>query len=74
MNKISDINTFEKVNFKELKELYLNNNEISDIKVFEKTLFKNPITIYLSGNKIEGKLINKNLGLNKKIKLKFTNY
>ena len=36
---ISDINVLEKVNFKELKELYLSKNNVSDIKVLEKVKF-----------------------------------
>ena len=40
-NKISDIQILEKVNFKELKELYLSNNKISDINILEKVNFKN---------------------------------
>ena len=32
-NKISDINILEKINFKELIELYLNNNKILDKQI-----------------------------------------
>ena len=39
INKISDINILEKVNFKELKILYLSNNPISNISIFNKVLF-----------------------------------
>ena len=32
--KLCDINIFEKVNFKELKELYLNDNELDELFQF----------------------------------------
>ena len=35
-NEILNINNLENANFKELKELNLNDNDISDIKVLEK--------------------------------------
>ena len=38
-NKITDINSLEKMNFKDLKELYLYSNNISDIKIMEKVKF-----------------------------------
>ena len=47
--KISDIKVLEKVDFKELKELYLSGNKISDIKVFD---FKELEKLDLSNNKI----------------------
>ena len=37
---IKDINILKKVNFKQLKELYLKNNIISDIEVLERVKFK----------------------------------
>ena len=37
---ISDIEVLENVNFKELKELYLQENKISDIGVLEKVKFE----------------------------------
>ena len=39
-NRISDINAFEKVNFNNLKELYLITNNISIINVFENVKFE----------------------------------
>ena len=51
-NKISDINIYEKVNFKELKELYLNNNKISDINILEKVNFKELKELNLCRNNI----------------------
>ena len=51
-NEISDINILEKVNFKELIRLYLNNNEISDIQVLEKVKFEKLEVLYLHRNKI----------------------
>ena len=51
-NEISDINVLEKVNFKELKELYLSYNKISDISVLEKVNFKELKELDLSGNEI----------------------
>ena len=47
-NKIYDINILTKVNFKELKELYLFSNDISDIKVFEKVEFDKLETLNIS--------------------------
>ena len=52
MNKISNIDILEKVNFKELKELYLNYNNISDIKVLENVKFEKLEKLDLSDNKI----------------------
>ena len=51
-NKISNIDVLEKVNFKELKGLYLAHNNISDIKVLEKVNFKKLEKLYLNGNEI----------------------
>ena len=52
-NNISDINILEKVNFKELKELYLgHNNFISDIKILEKVKFEKLEVLSLSENEI----------------------
>ena len=42
----------EKVNFKELEELYLSENEISDINILEKVNFKELKELDLSKNKI----------------------
>ena len=42
----------EKVNFKELKELYLSFNKITDINVLEKVNFKELKELDLSENKI----------------------
>ena len=53
MNKIEDINILEKVNFKELRPLNLNDNKISDIKVFERVNFKNLEIIYIKDNNID---------------------
>ena len=51
-NKIHNIDVLERVNFKELKELYLNGNEILDINVLEKVNFKRLDKLYLNGNRI----------------------
>ena len=40
MNRISSINIFVKVHFKELKVLDLSYNNISDIEIFENVEFK----------------------------------
>jgi len=48
-NKISDINVIEKVNFKELEKLLLNDNKISDIKVLDKVTF-NKLKVLTLGN------------------------
>ena len=45
----------EKVNFKELKELYLLRNSISDIKVLEKVKFEKLEILNLENNKISDK-------------------
>ena len=59
----------ENVNFKNLKELYLNNNNISDISIFKKVEFKKLELLNISNNEID---IKENdliiLGLNAKIK------
>ena len=47
------MNQFSKINFKELKKLYLNNNNISDIKVLEKVKFEKLEVLDLSENKID---------------------
>ena len=49
---MSNIDVLEKVNFKQLKELYLRNNEISDIKVLEKANFAKLEILDLSNNEI----------------------
>ena len=46
------LNELSKINFKELKKLYLNNNNISDIKVLEKVKFEKLEVLALGGNKI----------------------
>ena len=52
-NKISNnINILEKVNFKELKKLYLSNQYISDLKILEKVKFEKLEELNLSENKI----------------------
>ena len=51
-NKINNINSLEKMNFKKLKELYLYNNGILDIKVLEKVKFDELEILHLSYNKI----------------------
>ena len=50
---LSDINTLEKVNFKELKELDLSWNNITDIKVLEKANFEKLEKLLLFGNNID---------------------
>ena len=50
---MTNIDVFEKVNFKQLKELYLRNNEISDIKVFKKAKFDKLEILDLSNNDID---------------------
>ena len=52
-NKISDINVLEKVNFKDLKILYLDNNVISNIKVLEEANFKKLENLNLKDNPID---------------------
>ena len=47
---ISDYNILKKVNFKELKELYLCNNNISDISFLENLKFEKLELLHLSGN------------------------
>ncbi len=39
VNEISNINILDKVNFQELKELYLNKNDISKIDFLNKNIF-----------------------------------
>ena len=53
MNKISNIDILENVDFKELKVLVLCNNTISDIKVFEKVKFEKLEILDLEGNEID---------------------
>ena len=52
-NKIEDISVLEKVDFKELRELYLEWNKISDISVFEKVHFDRLENLGLHFNKID---------------------
>ena len=52
-NKISNINVLEKVNFKELKKLYLSyNKNIPDIKVLTKINFEKLEVLMLDSNNI----------------------
>ena len=52
-NKISNINIFDRVNFKGIKQLYLGYNDISDIKVFERVNFEKLEVLLLNDNKID---------------------
>ena len=52
-NKIQDITVLSKVNFKELKELYLEGNKISDMTIFEKVDFPKLENLGLHLNKID---------------------
>ena len=54
-NNISNINVFENVNFRELKELNLCDNQISDIKIIVKVKFEKLEKIDLSDNNIDKK-------------------
>ena len=55
----------EKVNFKELKELYLLRNSISDIKVLKKVKFEKLEILNLENNKISDKI-----SIKQKLKIK----
>ena len=68
---ISNINIFENVNFKGLKQLYLCYNNISDIKVFERGNLEKLEILYLNDNKIDK---NKNALVISNLKTKIENF
>ena len=60
-----------KIEFKELKRLYLDNNKISDIKVLEKVKFDKLEILSLSKNKISK---NENNSIISKLKTKIKEF
>jgi len=71
-NKISDINILEKVNFKELKELYLDDNNISDITVFENVKFEKLKQFKLNNNNLDNNKFSKIIDILKSKVVYFT--